>query len=332
MTRNQDREPQVEAPVGPSGTPAAREEPDLGNLDPDVARWLRRYRPRGKYRAIWDSVLGRFITSAIVRLRPARRPRAESYLWALLGVCAWSLDQGLPLDLEVILDPDNVERYCTLGLTGPSQNTARSTLRKIGPLLTTQAPWQPPPPRIRHKTIAPPYTDAELEALRKDAARQSSPSRRRAARAILALGAGAGLDGRWVTKVRGTDVIRTAEAVLVQVPAPMPRLVPVLAAFEDEVLTLAEEAGDEPLVGGEARSKNKACRMIARYEAGPGRPRLSTNRARSTWLLAHLHLGTRLPELAQAAGFKNISSLDELLALVAPLDEREAARMLRGPG
>jgi hypothetical protein len=203
-------------------------------------------------------------------------------------------------------------------------------LRRIGPRLTTKAPWLPSPKRIPHKVIAEPYTDRELDALVTDASRQSSPSRRRAAEAILALGAGVGADGRCSMEVRGTDVIRTPDAVLVRLRRSSPRLVPVLARFEDIICRLAEEAGDEPLVGGIAAGKNKASRAVARFESGPGRPRLSASRARSTWLLHHLRSGTRLRELAAAAGFVNVSSLDELLPLVPAMDEVQATRMLRG--
>jgi hypothetical protein len=236
------------------------------------------------------------------------------------------------LDREVILDPEAVERFCATGLSERSQNTARSVLRRVGPRLTRRAPWLPPPRRIPRRTIARAYTEDEVAALRQDAGRQSSPRRRRAARAILAAGLGAGLDGRWLPKVAGTDVARTLEAVLIRVGPPSPRQVPVLAAYEDDVLALAEEAGDEPLVGGTPWSRNKLSRLVARYEAGPGRPRLSAPRARATWLLTHLRIGTRLPELVAAAGLRNASSVDELLPLVPLLDEREAARMLRGTG
>jgi hypothetical protein len=53
---------------------------------------------------------------------------------------------------------------------------------------------------------------------------------------------------------------------------------------------------------------------------------------RSTWLLVHLALGTRLPELARAAGLEGVTVLSDLLRFVPRLDEAEAADMLRGVG
>jgi hypothetical protein len=302
-----------------------------GGLDPEVAEWLAKYQPRGSRREMWPFVRA-FVVSSIMSLRPLRRPTAESYAWALTGLAVWGLDHNLQIDPEVLLHPDNVELFCTSALTEGSQNTARSILRRIGPLLTRRAPWHRAPERLTHRTIAPPYSPSEIEALRTDASRQSTPSRERVARSALALGAGVGLDGRWSMKVRGTDVVLEGDVLIVNVCSPAPRIVPVLAEFEDELLELASLAGDDFLVGGEAKSKNKASRALARFESGPGRPRLNGSRARSTWLLRHLILGTRLPELAQAAGFANVSSLDELLPYVPAMSERDRYRMLRGLG
>ncbi|MEX1263834.1 MAG: hypothetical protein WEE66_07860 [Actinomycetota bacterium] len=299
-------------------------------LDPEIAEWLAKYQPKGARRDAWPLVRV-FVVSSIVSLRPLHRPTAESYAWALTGLAAWGLRHYLDVDPEILLHPDNVELFCTSGVKEGSQNTARSILRRIGPLLTRRAPWQRAPERLRHRTIAPPYSRTELDALRIDASRQSTPNRERLARSILSLGAGAGLDGRWSMKIRGTDVVLVGDVTVIDVCSPSPRVVPVLAAFEDELLELASTCGDDFLVGGEARSKNKASRALSRYEAGPGRPHLNSSRARSTWLLQHLILGTRLPELAQAAGFANVSSLDELLPYVPAMSELERRRMLRGP-
>jgi hypothetical protein len=51
---------------------------------------------------------------------------------------------------------------------------------------------------------------------------------------------------------------------------------------------------------------------------------------RSTWLLTHLTLGTRLPELARAAGLYGVTVLSDLLRYVPALDEAQVAAMLRG--
>src|SRR6202022_2963169 len=101
-------------------------------------------------------------------------------------------------DVELVLDPDTVERFIAVGLTdvpNRSRATYRSTLRRVGPLLTRRAPWEARPAPVACRSVAVPYTSDELEGLRADALAQPSAGRLRAARALLALGAGAGLDG-----------------------------------------------------------------------------------------------------------------------------------------
>ncbi len=119
-------------------------------------------------------------------------------------------------------------------------------------------------------------------------------------------------------------------AVLVAVGAPSPRVVPVLADFQDEALDLAATAGNDFLVGGRSTSKNRTCALVARLIVGHDQPRFSPSRFRSTWLLSHLKAGTRLPELAQAAGVRDVRVLSDLLEHVPPMGELETVEMLRG--
>jgi hypothetical protein len=106
--------------------------------------------------------------------------------------------------------------------------------------------------------------------------------------------------------------------------------VPVLGSWENEILELAGTAGDEFLVGGRSTSRNRASALAASLVVPPGHPPLSASRLRSTWLLWHLNTGTRLPELAVAAGLKGVTVLSDLLSLVAPMPEGDADLMLRG--
>jgi hypothetical protein len=112
----------------------------------------------------------------------------------------------------------------------PSRATYRATLRRVGPLLTKKAPWEAKSAPVGRRSVALPYTDRELESLRVAATAQPTPGKVRAARALLALGAGAGLDGRWVANVTADDVSERQGIVLVRVAEPAARVVPVLAA------------------------------------------------------------------------------------------------------
>jgi integrase len=288
------------------------------------------YRPRGLHPAECEAIRP-FVTECAGRLPVAGWPSTTRALRVLSELVAWAVSEGMTLDPESILDPDTVERFVTQGLhADTSRATYRSVLRRIGPLLTRKAPWEPRPARLARRQVAQPYTRAEVETLSRTAGRQSTPAKVRAARALLALGAGAGLDGRWVTRVKAEDITVDGSVLLICVSDPAARAVPVLALWEREVVQLASTAGDEYLVGGNSTSRNRASALASGLEIPPGHPRLSAARLRSTWLLWHLEAGTRLPELAVAAGLKGITVLSDLLHAVPTRGEHDTRNMLRG--
>ena len=296
----------------------------------DALEWLERYRPAEVDPARLPE-LRQFVWDCIGRLGWDGDAAAWRALRELARVSSWAIGEGLPLDVEVILDPATVERFIAVGLAGdPSRATYRAVLRRVGPRLTSRAPWQPSPATVARRQVAPPYSRVEFEQLKADALKQSTASRLRAARALLALGAGAGLDGRWVARVAAGDVARVGGAVLVSVGEPSARRVPVLAEWEDEVLDLAVTAGREFLIGGYSTSKNRAGAIAAWLEVGQSHPRFSASRLRSTWLVTHLAMGSRLPELALAAGMQGVTVLSDLLRYVPALDDVDAVAILRG--
>ena len=297
----------------------------------DIERRIEGYVPRDIPALVWEEKLRPFVIPNLHAAAPVGLAAMERFARVLTLIGAWCLKEGIPLDIEVVLDPDTVERFCSKGLKKTaSRPSYRATLRKLGRELTTTAPWEPRPEPMPARLPAPPYSEAELAALRGDATGQSTSGRRRKAQALIVLGVGAGLDGRWARKVRGTDVVRIGWGVGVKVGAPSPRVAPVLAAYEEEIVRLAEEAGDEYLVGGTTTHKNRTNEIAARFEDGHNHPKLSSPRLRSTWIVTHLTLGTRLPELLAAAGTTRIETFDALLRYVPEMDPSKALDMLRG--
>lgn len=305
----------------------------LLSLDPvgEVEAWICAYVPRRFDRPLWESSIRGFVLPLLLAMRPAGKAIAARQAFALTRLAEWCLSEGLDLDVETVLDPDTVERFITTALAwSRSRATYRSDLRRIGRKLTRHAPWEPPPEAIPRRVLAPPYSRKELGAFRRMAEQQASPERRRAAKAFIALGAGAGLDGRWCTRVRAADITPGRSGVLVRVGPPRPRSVPVLASFEADLIELAEGPPERFLVGGTATSRRRASNLLAGLKWPPGSPSLSTRRLRSTWLAHHLTAGTRLPELARSAGLVGVAVLGDLLKFVPPLDDRDAIRQLRG--
>lgn len=299
---------------------------------PDALEWLGSYRPASVDPALWATIQ-RFVWECVQRLQLDReRSSAWRVVRELARIAGWAVEQGLPLDVEMVLDPDTVERFITVGLADDrSRATYRGVLRRVGPALTRRAPWPPKAATVAFRQVATPYRNAEVAQLRADANMQSTPARARAARALLALGLGAGLDGRWLARVTAADVtVGSGGLVLVRVGEPAARTVPVLEEWEAEVADLANTAGADFLVGGRSTAKNRAGQLAASITIGNGHPRFSASRLRSTWLVTHLAMGTRLPELARAAGLQGATVLSDLLAYVPALAKDEASVLLRG--
>lgn len=292
--------------------------------------WLEEYRPSRLDLPTWAAVRP-FVLGCTERLGLDESAHGQRIARVLAQLAAWALQERLPLDREVVLDPDAVERFVAVGIADDrSRATYRAILRRVGPLLTKRAPWEARPDAVARRQVAMPYRIEEVSGLRADAFAQPTERKKRAARALLALGAGVGLDGRWVSRVGAGDVVVRGRLVSVRVGPPSERVVAVLATWQDEVLDLAATAGDEYLVGGRSTSRNRAGALAASLMVGNGHPRFSASRLRSTWLVTHLARGTRLPELARAAGLEGVTVLSDLLAFVPALDDDAAAEMLRG--
>jgi hypothetical protein len=294
-------------------------------------RLLATYRPKHITRDRWETEIREFVVGQVARLAVGHKV-ALPILRRLTYLASWCLDEQIPLDVERVLDPDTVERYCAEGLLhykSAAASTVRWDLRRLGRSLTTAAPWEPPPASYSRAKLPPPYSEAELRCIERDVKRQATPARRHAARAIVALGLGVGLNGKWNSLIRGTDVQAIEDLVMVSVPPPMPRLVVVRDQFAARLLEIADVAGTAPLVGRDIGGKNTASHLGAEIVIDQGRLPLVPGRFRANWLVAHMQAGTQLPIFLKAAGLQGFGSLGDLLRFVRPLPEAEARRQLK---
>ena len=294
----------------------------------DPHRWAATYRPKQVDAALWDGELGGFVRGLLGELVDQEIGSLPLVARALSLLGAWAYQRGTPLDRELVLDPVTVEQFCAT-LDESRAGTYRSALRRVGRLVTRKAPWDDAPDPRNQRTAAPPYTSAELARLEAEAANQATALRRRVLEALLALGVGVGLDGRWLGQVRGTHVTRSETgALLVAVPAPAARLVAVRDCYADRLERLAAQAGDELVIGGQP-AKNRVSTVKGRLVLSDGAPPVDPGRLRATWLVAHLQAGTNAALLADAAGLEGLTSLSDLLAFVARPERGEALAALR---
>ena len=174
-----------------------------------------------------------FVTAVVRRSAPPSMASAERSLRITFRLAVWGQARHLQLEPEILFTPDVVEEFIETGLrdtTDRYRQTLRSELRRIGPMVTKLAPWEPRPSAIVRRPMSAPYTPAEISALWSVQRSLRRPEAREAVAAVLHLGLGAGLDGRWAIRVTGRMVHRTDGGVSIDVPAPGPRRVPVLPA------------------------------------------------------------------------------------------------------
>lgn len=94
---------------------------------PDALEWLGDYRPGNVSAQEWVSCRA-FVWNCVRRLGlDGDSSSAWRVVRELARIAAWAVGQGLPLDLEIVLDPATVERFITVGLAGdPSRATYRA--------------------------------------------------------------------------------------------------------------------------------------------------------------------------------------------------------------
>lgn len=156
---------------------------------------VRRYVPNCLRPDQWAAI-SEFTVDIALRLGASHPKRAIESMRTLSQFIHWARTQGLPLDVELIFDPDTVEGDIAGGcphLAASSRATRRAYLRSYGRQITTTAPWPPSIRPLRQDYAVVPYSDAEVARLLEVAASQRTTTQRRHLQALLALGLGAGL-------------------------------------------------------------------------------------------------------------------------------------------
>jgi hypothetical protein len=203
---------------------------------------------------------------------PASAARARSLLFAASRLGAFAHERGMELSAEAVLCPAVIERFVVEGardLSAPTRRTLRTNLRALA--RAVQPYPAPAPVHLPREHSKIPYTPTEITAYLAMAAAQPSAARANRARALICLGAGAGLVGADLRAVRGTDAAARSGGVVVAVTGRRPRAVPVLVGFHGPLLACAAWAGDDLLIsGGSPWRRNVAGPLVASLAGGGG--------------------------------------------------------------
>ena len=291
--------------------------------DAEVAAYIGRWRPLSV-----SAEAAAFARDVIARTGPEGRERAKNLLWAAGKLADYAFGLGLEAVPEVVLHPLTAERFirCAPGLSGVARRTLRTNVRFIGRRVVPQLyPADLPLPRERSKQ---PYSPVQIGGYLALADAQPTVERRMRAAGLICLGAGAGLIRGDLREVRGTDVACRSGGVVVQCRGRRARVVPVLARYQDRLLTTARFAGNALICGGtDPGRRNLTNPLVAALDGGGGLPRLDTSRLRAAWLADCAEL-LGLATFMAAAGISCSQRLGDLLAGLEPAGEARAVRLL----
>jgi integrase len=291
----------------------------------EVASVIEAYTPLGV-----ASEAAVFARQVVARAGPASATRAKAWLFAASRIGAFAASIGLELDPAVVLSTAVIERFVIsieASVSHPTRRTVRSNLRCLAAAISAG----PSPVGLPREHAKKPYTWAEIAAYLALADAQPTLTRRMKATGLICLGAGAGLVGADLRAVRGVDVMSRSGGLVVSVAAGRrPRVVPVLCAYHDRLIAVAQFFAGRIIVGGvEASRRNITTPLISSLSGGADLPRLEIGRLRSTWLAAVAEaIGLRA--FMDAAGVVCSQRLGDIAAAVAPVDEETAVRLLGG--
>ncbi|GAB2835769.1 hypothetical protein [Streptomyces daliensis] len=304
-------------------------------LDPSTSLKITRYRPK-KAPPVWEEIapLVRSVVAATVSTVPYD---VERLLHVTASLALWAEESGLEREPDCWLRNETIDAYVLsrageLGST--SVMTYRTWLLRVRDALAWSHRGEAAPAHLHGQACPhPPYSGAELAALRHWAARLRGQQCTDAL-ALMGLGAGFGLQPREVVASRGRDLRRLCRGGPLRHDG-IDRTVPVVAraAWEETLAQLAEQAGHSYLFRPgrtTAYPKNLLGSWTHRHRPTGGLPSLSAGRLRATWIVELLTARIDHDIIAQAAGLASAASLARYQHLVPPLDTATAERLLRG--
>jgi hypothetical protein len=291
-----------------------------------VAQVIASYRPRATPEAA-----GVFARAAVAAADPPSAARAKALLWAGAKLGAFGISVGLAAEPAVLLCPSVIERFVLVGcaeVSGAARRTLRTNLRHLSARV---GPGGPPPVALSRERAKAPYTETEMAAWLALADTQPSIARRVRAQGLICLGAGAGLLGADLRRVRGADVVCRSGGMVVAVGGRRARVVPVLARYHQRLSDSASFAGAGWIIGGVDPDRHDVTTpLISSLAGGADLGRLNTARLRATWLMSVAdHLGIKA--FMDAAGITCSQRLGDVIGALASPTEPEAIALLGGP-
>lgn len=222
-------------------------------------------------------------------------------------------DAGLDLEESVIFRRD-VIALAVESLPMRSQASLgrrRSVLTRVGESLGV---LEPPNPPLSKSEPSRPYSSEEVHALRGWVSDQRG-DRNTDARALLALGLGAGLLPRELCRVTADDVEQTGDCVVVYADRRAVRVQPMWAVMLDGPIERSD-GGAALFQPGVRVYKNKIGDFTRRSVGTRLRP--VAQRMRATWLVERMTGGMPVQDLVHEAGVASLAALARFEQFLPP--------------
>ena len=280
-------------------------------LAPDVAAFLEAYQPHKRpVRDAWD-VIGPHVRRVVAVHAPVSTARATQVMASVAGLAAHQHAQQHALTGTDWLNREAIDNYIATLPPSPTTRTTHTRLEAVARAngALTDDRILPPLPRT---PIAETYTTKDLAALRVHI--DTRATNRDQLLAVFLLGIGAGLDGREIPDVTGSDIVVGPHSLLVRAPGVRAssrsgknsvarpsrpaRLVPITADVEADLTKLAMKAPHQPLAGEIVARTRDLSTIQSRWPQTL--PRLEGARLRATWIAQHLQRPVPVAALSSA--------------------------------
>lgn len=317
------------------------------DLPEQVAEAIRAYRPEHADPAMWQTARPCWMR-LMSGYRPENPKRVSNIARHIYDFLLWATvqaprpDAAAPITPADLLTPGLIDAWvATLTCPESSKATQRTTVRRAIASLTDD----PGARKIAHQPIAPPYTPDECEKLRTLADHQPTPIGRKNLSLVVALAAGAGLDGRDMRLLRRNHIHHETlpdgtRVLVVDVPEPRPRTTIVrgfFAASVEAALAIHDRLSKDPqaLLLGEKENRtnvttpaiNRAVTAISGQKTD-----IDVARLRSAWLVSLMGAPVPLAVLLAAAGLQSARPIADLLPHCPPVPRETALEVLASAG
>jgi integrase len=303
-------------------------------LDDSVTKAIARFSPKSVASERWARVQG-LVTDAVATAAPTTSYEAHALLNVTSQLALWAELVGLPLENEVVLNKETIDRFMLEGCKR-GEGTKRNYRRLLW--VVGEAVLGPPfyPQRatpLAQSDPETPYSAAEMTRLVSWARGLRTERFRVNASVMIGLGAGCGLSSQEMSALVGDDVTEDDDGtVLVHVVRHRPRVVPVLRRHAVAVIQRARFVGERPMLFEERTriTRHQLPNFIERCPAGDA-PHMNTVRLRATWIVGRLAARVDLNALAAAAGVQPGALVKYLRFVPSPTQAEARRQLLRDP-